>query len=350
MKKIALLFIVSAALFFSSCTKNEDVNNPVQKVSHGVVVVNEGLFGQNNSTLTYYDVDKKEASQNAYSKANSGKKLGDTANDMKVAGDKGFIVVNQSNKVEVVNVKNFESIGTIDFTDYGAPRSICVVNSDAYVTTYGDKVIKFSTATYEVSKSIPVGSKPEGIAFNSAYLFVANSGWGTGETVSVIDAEGDSTVKAIKVGVNPRVVLADSKNVYVLCSDDYFNPTGRKGVYKIDVATLSLKDSLIFDNAPSDAAIGDGKLFVLHFDGVAEIDLSTFKVTNDSLVSSARVNPMGMGIYSIAYDESSKLLYLGNPKDYTQNGEVAFFDLNGKEKGRFETGINPGTILPVSYQ
>ncbi len=347
MKNKLLLLAFSMLLMFTACQK-KDVNNPIEEARKGVIVVNEGLFGQNNSSLTYYDLEKKKTTQNVYENANKGSKLGDTANDMKIKGDKGFVVVNQSNKVEIIDVKNFESIGSVDFTSYGGPRYICIVDDNAYVTTYGDNVVKFSTADYKVSKEIKVGSKPEGIAYNSGYLFVANSAWGSGDDVSVIDAQTDSTVKNIKVGVNPRFVLSDSKFVYVICSDNYFAPTGRQGVYKIDVDGLTLADSLIFPDSPSKAAIGKGKLFVIHNAGVASIDLNTFTVTNDSLVSASAVNSLGYGIYSIAFNSDDNNIYLSNPKDYTQNGEVAYFDLSGKEKGRFETGINPGTIVFVS--
>ena len=342
-KLISLLFVI--AIIFAGCNKNNDVVNPVTEAAKRVIVVNEGLFGQNNSSITSFDVKDKNVSQDVYASANNGSKLGDTANDMKIAGGKGYIVVNQSNKVEVIDIKNFQSSGAVDFTDYGGPRSICIVDNNAYVTTYGDNVVKFNTANLEVKKVIDVGAKPEGIVENSGYLFVANSGWGSGSSVSVIKVSSDSLVKNIEVGVNPRSVLSDSKYVYALCSDNYFAPTGRKGIYKIDAGTLTLKDSLILDSAPSDAAIGNGKMFLLDGPGVAVVDLSTFKITADSLISANKVNPMGFGIYSIAYDSESNLIYCGNPKDYTQNGEVAYFDLSGAEKGRFDTGINPGTIV-----
>ncbi len=345
MKNKLFLLLISFAIIFAGCNNKNDINNPITEVTKGIVVVNEGLFGQNNSSITYYNLKDKKVTQDAYANSNNGNKLGDTANDMKISGGKGYIVVNQSKKVEVVDIKNFTSAGAVDFTNLGSPRSICIVNADAYVTTYGNNVVKFNTATLNVLKEIPVGSKPEGIVYNSGYLFVANSGWGSGSTVSVIKTSADSSVKSIAVGVNPRVMLTDSKYVYAVCSDNYFSPTGRKGIYKIEVSSLTLKDSLIFTDAPSDATIGDGEIFLIHNAGIATIDLTNFTVTNDSLISSQTVNPLGYGIYSIAYDSESNLLYLGNPKDYTQNGEVAFFDLSGKEKGRFATGINPGTIV-----
>ena len=346
MKKSLLILAVLSLVLFSACDKSN--NNPVtpKEAEKGIIVVNEGLFGQNNSTLTYYNPKDKSVAQQVYSAANNGSKLGDTANDMKILGDKGYIVVNQSNKIEVVSMKDFTSVGTIDFTDYGAPRFICLPNNNvAYVSTYGDNVVKLNPATLEVSKVIAVGFKPEDVLNFSDKIFVANSGWGSGSTVSVISMASDSVVKEIKVGTNPRFLVKDSKYIYAICSDNFFSPTGQKGIYKIDPSSLAVTDSLKLESSPGKATIAEGKLLVIVDKGVAEINLSTFTLENDSLIGAQRVNPLGLGIYSIAYDTQSRMIYLGNPKDYQQNGEVAIFDFSGNEKGRFETGINPGTII-----
>ena len=50
-------------------------------------------------------------------------------------------------------------------------------------------------------------------------------------------------------------------------------------------------------------------------------------------------------VYSIAYDATNNVIYCGNPKDFTQNGEVVTFDMSGNETGRFNVGLNPGTIV-----
>jgi hypothetical protein len=166
-----------------------------------------------------------------------------------------------------------------------------------------------------------------------------------GSTVTAINVNGKSAAAQIEVGINPRTMLTDDNYVYAVCSDNYFAPTGREGVYKIDPATLTLVDSIIISGSPGDAVVGNGKMYVLNGTGVVSVDLNSFSIENEALIPAGDVNSFGFGIYSIGYDNENNLLYLGNPKDFTQNGNVGVFDLSGVEKNRIDAGINPGTIL-----
>ncbi len=346
MKKTLIYLLIALPLLFNACSNDDEIVQPPVETEKGVVIINEGLFGQNNSSVTYYDLTTGEATQNAYAAANNGADLGDTANDMKIFEGKGYIVVNVSKKLEVVNMSDFSSAGSIDFTDYGDPREVTIISaSQGFVTTYNDIVVEFNPSNLSITDTIVVGSKPEGIVYHSGGIFVANSGWGNGSTVTAINVNGKSGASNIEVGVNPRTMLTDENFVYAICSDNYFSPTGREGIYKIDPATLTLVDSIIIGGSPGDAAIGNGKLFVVNATGLVSVDLNSFTIENETLISANDVNSFGFGIYSIGYDKNNELIYLGNPKDFTQNGNVAVFDMSGVEKNRIDAGINPGTIL-----
>ena len=59
--------------------------------------------------------------------------LGDVAEAMKVYNMKGYIVVNNSNTVEVVSLPDFKSVKSI--TGFNSPRNIEFIDSNkAYVT------------------------------------------------------------------------------------------------------------------------------------------------------------------------------------------------------------------------
>ena len=51
------MFLLSLALFFTilSCKKNDNTPTVTPSVTTGVYTLNQGLYGQNNTTLTYYD-------------------------------------------------------------------------------------------------------------------------------------------------------------------------------------------------------------------------------------------------------------------------------------------------------
>lgn len=349
MKKLYILPLLLSVLFFS-CSKDDAIVDPPMQHAEGkgVYVLSEGMYAQNNASLSFYDLTAGSLSDNVYQSANNAP-LGDIANHMQIVGGKIYIAVNVSNKVEIVDAKTFKSLGYVDLGQKGSPREIFIKDSTTgYATSSeGSSVIKFNPSSKKVLSTINVGSRPEGIASAGGNLYVANSGFGTGNTVSVINMSGDNVTATIKVGANPVSVLnGPDGNIYVLCVGNYSDTTGRGGIYKINSASNTVEDSVIVKYNPSEACFIDGgRMLVSNSKGAYIVDPAAKSVSATPLLTGRMVNDMYGIIYSLAYDADTKLIYCGNPKDFQQNGEVVYFDLNGTEKGRFKTGINPGNIL-----
>jgi len=245
-----------------------------------------------------------------------------------------YIAVDNSNKVEIINLDNFISNGFIDLGTNGSPREIYVKDENtAYVTSLNlDQVAKLNLQT----KTVTTGK-----------LFVANSGFGNDKTVSVIDMASDMVVATLQVGLNPRVVLNGVDNfVYVVCTGSYNDTTIFSGVYKIDPAANTVVDSILVKKNPGEACFIDATtMLVVNSDGAVKVDLTTKSVSSTPLILGTTVNSFFGVIHSISYDLFRSVIYCGNPKDFTQNGEVVTFDVNGTETGRFNVGLNPGTIV-----
>ena len=194
--------------FHSSCSvavKNHSPTetDPPPVVTPGeafLVVLNEGIYGQNNSTITTYAPLSETAEQHAYSNANSGARLGDTANDMVLKDGKFYIAVDVSNKIEVIDSATLVSEGFIDLGADSSPREICfTADGYGYVTSlYRNAVIKFDPESKTVLTEIPVGQLPEGIVYSDGKIYVANSGFSSSDSVSVIDTEFDQVIENIK--------------------------------------------------------------------------------------------------------------------------------------------------------
>jgi len=355
MKKI-FIYIISLTfitLTFTSCSKNDSETNPVlpSETTSGLFILNEGVYGQNNSALSYYDFENQLVAKDLYSMANNNSSLGDNANNMAIYGGKGYIAVDNSNKIEIIDIATIKSLGFINLGQGSSPRELYIKDSSAgYVTSLlTDKVIKFNPSTRTVIKTITVGSKPEGIAGVNGKLYVANSGFGYDNTISVIDMATDNVTATLKVGLNPRVVVnGNDDNVYVVCTGAYppGDPTGRGGVYKIDPITNKVVDSVIVTGNPGEACAVNNDIYVVNTSGVVKVDFSNHTVSANPIISGMKVNGSYGIIYSIIYDKNTQTLYCGNPKDFTQNGEVVAFSVDGVEKSRFSSGgMNPGTLV-----
>ncbi|RPI71462.1 MAG: hypothetical protein EHM47_10170 [Ignavibacteriales bacterium] len=351
MKKFIPLFI--GLLFISSCSREDGGDPPPGSVSGGIFILNEGLFGQNNSSLTFYNPETGDVINDVYRNANSNTSMGDNANHMFIFDDQGYIAVNGSNKVEVIDLQTFVSQGFINLGQGASPREVFINDSaSGYVTSHLGEVIKFNPETKSVLSSVFVDSKPEGIAESGGKLFVANSWFGDtlniSNTISVIDIPTDIEILRIQVGINPTKVLSGPDGlIYVLSTGSYTDPNIFSGVYIIDPFTHLLVDSIAVTGNPFEACfINNDRMLVVNSAGVMDVNLLNRTVSAQPLIPTSTVTTFQFGlIYSVAYDDIRQVILCGNPKDFQQNGEVVLFDLNGTEIRRINVGINPGTII-----
>ncbi len=346
-----ILLVFSLILFSCRETHSPTETDPPPVITPGetfLVVLNEGIYGQNNSSVTTYAPLSETAEQHAYSNANSGARLGDTANDMVLRDGKIYIAVDVSNKIEVIDSATLVSEGFIDLGADSSPREICFTpDGYGYVTSlYRNAVIKFDPESKTVLTEISVGQLPEGIVYSEGKVYVANSGFSGSDSVSVIDTEFDQVIKNIQTDFNPRNVFTDINGfIYVVCTGKY-QGLGLGSLWKIDPADNSKIDSLVIYGNPGEAAILDNEfILVVNIDGILKVRINDLAAGYEKLVDSAIINPTGIIIYSIMTYPNHDYFYAGNPKDYVQNGEIVAFDKSGEEIYRFDCGLNPGKIL-----
>ncbi len=346
-KSKLVLFVAILAFSFWGCEKDDSSSpEPLQlKFGNGVLVINDGRWGQNNATVTFLSYTNDSLYDNLFERVNN-RPLGDVANSFVRKDDKGYIVVSNSHKIEVVNLNTFASVAKIDLPDYN-PRHMVIVGDYGYVTSLDkDKVVKVNLKSYAIEKEIAVGSKPEGIVKTGDYLYVANSGYGMGNTLSVIDIKTDAVVKTLTIAQNPQFLAVGSdNNVYVVCTGSYSDPSKNSGLWKISSSNNTVVDSIIIRNYPVKICnYKTNQFLVTNGEGVIKVDISnkqTSTLIPMNLVSTASY-PM---VYSIAYDNVKDVIYAANPKDFKQNGEIIKFDAQGNKLDAFNCGVNPGTIV-----
>ncbi len=334
-------------IVITSCSDNNSIKPPEIKDKRAVIILNEGLYGQNNSTLTVYYPDENEVINDAFSLYNNGEKLGDTGNDIKKFDANLIITVDYSNKLEIISSKDFKRKKMIDLGKSVSPRSVYVLDTSiAFVSSsLMNKVLKINISEGKIIDQYNTGLRPEGIEYYSNKLYVANSGFGLGKTISVIDASNGTLIKEIELFPNPRFIIKDKNNImYIICTGNY-DAVGKGAIYKLNPQNDVLIDSLFINNNPHKSVIfRDSLLLCINGDGINQINLNTFKF-DKLLIKGEKINPINSFINSIAYDKNNDLLYFGNPKTFTQNGEVVIFNGNGNEVKRIDCGINPGEIV-----
>ncbi|MBU2444522.1 MAG: hypothetical protein KJ666_02970 [Bacteroidetes bacterium] len=342
---MSILLILLSTLIIS-CSKENNPINDWKTFKDGIYILNEGNYGRNNSEISHYDLTTKKVIDNFYSAAN-GRSIGDNANSIFFFEAKAFIAVDASNKIEVMNLADGKSLGMIDLGTKGSPREIFILNSSrGFVTSFSkNAVIEFNPKTLSITREIPVGKFPEGIVLKNDRLFVANSDLGNGSTVSVIDINTNAVVKTLSVGQNPRMLShSNDGKIIISCSGDFFDTNFISGFYVIDPSLLIVVDSVKLAYHPQDFIISKSNfLLYINDKGVGRINLST-KNVDTVFISGSTVNDIFGIPYALAFDEITEQLYVSNPKDFTQNGEIKIFDKTGNYLSKFDVKINPGGI------
>lgn len=345
MKKPLLLLTLS--LLLASCAKNPTgPSSTFYQSASAVYVLNQGIYGQGNSTLTAYYPDSNTVSNDVFKTVN-GRNLGDTGNDITIFNGKAYMVINNSDKIEIMDASSAMWQGTIYFTSGTSPYRMVVYPdqstgfvSDLYTNTVS--VINLLTNSLVPADSIQVGPNPYGIAYASGEVFVANSGYGSGNTVTVIDAATRKAVKTITVGGGPTEVEPDGNgNVWVECPGNY-GDIGK--LFIIDAATNSVTDSInlgvelpsftghtLAIDSQRDAA------YLIADSSVIKLDPKVNQIVDANFIKGS--------FYAIAVDEATGDIYLADAKDYKSDGEAYVYSSSGQFTNRsFTTGINPGVF------
>ncbi|MEO5976348.1 MAG: YncE family protein [Chryseolinea sp.] len=217
-KNIFKVLVICVILIATSCSEDPD---PVKPGSDGFYVVNEGGFGNGNSSISFFDRSTGQVTNDIFKAAN-GRDLGDQAQSMTVFEYKGYIVVQNSGKIEVINADDQKSIATI-VKGIQSPRYFIGVSpSKAYVSDWSNdgvsgriKIINLTSNT--VTDSIDIGKGPDRMIKVGNLVYVANSGgYDKDNTVKVIDSNTNQVTATITVGDNPSGLQVDgSGNIWV---------------------------------------------------------------------------------------------------------------------------------------
>jgi hypothetical protein len=338
----------------------------VNATVRGFYLVNEGNLYMNKASLDYVDFTTGSYRKNIYNQANPEvtKGLGDVGNDVGVYGSKLYIVVNGSNKVEVLNAKTGKRIQQIDIINC---RYITFSKGKAYVSAYlgqvGDPkapngiVAEIDTTLLKETKRVEVGRQPEEMAVIGNNLYIANSGGYTPEnyesTISVVDLETFKETKRIAVAINLHRLKADRYgDLYVTSRGDYLSIPSK--LYVINTQTGLVKKA--FDIAAGNIVIDDDLAYIYStafniITGKSTVSYDMINVKDETLLSRKFITdgtdqsiklPYGLAVHPLTKD-----VFVTDATDYVTPGMLYCFDSTGKKKWSVETGDIPAQFAFV---
>jgi hypothetical protein len=342
-KNYFVIFILVLGLF--SCIKKDAgpvVNDLTEAYLNGAgaFILNEGNFTWGNGSLSFYSYDSAKIYNHVFLKINE-RPLGDVPNSMKIFGDKAFIVVNNSGKIEVVSKNSIRSVKTI--TGLESPRNIGFVNSTkAYVSSlYSDSVAIINLNDYSVSGYINIRRSSESIEITGGKAYVSN--WLGGREIIVINTSNDRIIDSIEVAVEPEsMVLDKNKILWVLCNGGYARENFAE-IISINTQTDKVERRFQFpskSDSPSCLQIdGDGDILYFLEKGVKRMNITSLILPDIPFIMES-----DHFFYKICINPDNGDIFLTDAVDYTQKGYVLLYENDGTLIATLQADIIPGSL------
>ncbi|RQO30889.1 hypothetical protein DBR32_09245 [Taibaiella sp. KBW10] len=346
-----LVILLCSTVFFS-CVK--DKPNPGDKgqitTERKIVIANEGVFGNGNASLSYIDVSKHSIVNNVYSNQNNGSLLGDVFQSMTVVGDKLYLIINNSNKIVVVDKNTFTKQTEISIPQ---PRYMQVAgNNRAYVTNmYGNKIYIVDLAANTVSGAISTTNKNnEGIIALNNKIYVCP--WDTAcNFIYEIDPASNSITNRIPIGgYAPTQVLTDKNNMlWVVAGNPLYHKPAT--ITQINPANNSILKTISFGadaelikpafNPTKDTLYFIGVDYqgrVNSYNGIYRMPITATQAPTQAFIAAQNLQYFwGLGI-----DPLSGKIYIGDPKGFTQKGSVLVYNPDGSLVDQYLAELGPG--------
>ena len=352
MKQLVYLLICILGLY--ACSKS-----PVDTVffdftgNRGVYIVNEGNFMYGNSSLSFYDPETKHVVNHVF-QARNGTPLGDVAQSMTIWNNLGFVVVNNSGKIYIIDSRTAEFKGSI--TGLSSPRYIHIINPEkAYVTDlYARKITVFNPATFQKTGQISVSNPASEFSQHATEQMIQYKNlvftncWSYDNKILVIDTDSDRLIDSIEVFKQPNSLVIDKDHKIWVLTDGGFEGSAygyeRPGLLKIDAETREIERTFRFalGEHPLSLCLNAGKDSLLFLNRhVWKMAVTDKKLPQQPFIESSYTAIYG-GFYSLAVDPLNSNVYVGDAIDHAQNGLIHRYSASGKLIDEFKVGISPG--------
>ena len=359
--------------------ESKELSSFAQNEPIGMYLLNEGNMGSNKATIDYLDFSKGIYIRNIYGERNPNviKELGDVGNDIQVYGNRLYVVINCSHKVEVMDLYTCRRIGQIDIPNC---RYIRFHRDKAYISSYVGPVsidpnaqlgaiFEVDTATLRVTRKVTVGYQPEEFEIIGDYLYVANSGGYRApeydSTLSIVDLTDFRQVKKISVCVNPHRVRKDPYDrLWITSRGDHKEAQpqlvliknlelGIKNEIEVQYFKITSSEMVIFGDSMyyygshwSDETMSNQTTYGV-FNIQSQIPNNQYPITNiQSFITDGTEQNIKIP-YGIQVNPYTGDIYITDAKNYVSSGQLHCYSREGKHKWSVRTGDIPAHMCFV---
>ena len=318
---------------------------PFAQSQRGVFITCEGNFGWDNASLSFYDPAARTVENEIFIRAN-GMKLGDVAQSMTLHKGRGYVVVNNSGAVYVIDPATFRVTGVIE--GVVSPRYIHFPNdTTAYITDlYDPRITVVDSRSNRIRGRIPMNGHKSTEQMVQYGKYVYCNCWSYQNRIIKIDTETDQVVDELKVGIQPTSLVMDCNNKMWTVTDGGYegSPYGYEApsLYRIDAETFTVEKQFKFKlgDWPSEVQLNGerDKLYWINKD-IWCMDVNAARVPVRPFLEYS-----GTIYYGLTVNPANGEVYIADAIDYQQQGKIYRYSPDGELLDEFYVGIIPGAF------
>ncbi len=328
------------SVLFTACetdTPAPIISMPEVISGDGVLIVNEGNYGWGNASLSYYQKSSDEIFHELFRHAN-GDKLGDVFQSVYLGDEYAWLVVNNSGKIECIDLKTFNRVGSI----HGliSPRFMLSVGTDkAYVSDlFGNRITIINLASLEITGKIEVNGWTESLVLHNDRVLVTGVQSGF---IYAIDPATDQITDSLAVPPGPISMVKDADEHIWVLSGEAPMLKNRPALYQIagDKFKVSRHIHLPGENTSYSnlAVCPAGEFLYILGDHVYRLDLLDSEADIEVYIPAN-----GRILYGLSVDPANGDIYVTDAIDFVQPGIMFRYHSDGTLITSHKTGLIPG--------
>ncbi len=348
-KNIIIALCLPVLWSLSSC-KKENGNCCVvpPTTARNVYVVCEGSLGNGNAALSVYQPDSNKSYEDVFKAANQ-QLLGDVFQSMERVNDRYYLCINNSDKIVVINKADWKIAGNISVPK---PRYLLPLGgTKAFVSSI------FSNKMYAVdiaggitdTITLPYQNTEGMIAWTNNHTLVATWDTAANKVYSIDNNTNQLSDSVTIAGRAPQSMLYDKEGKLWVLSGNV--PKGKNAaITRIDPATKQILQSYAFPaNADAIKPVFNNTQDTLYFievdynGGTQNNGIYRMGIHDAALPAQAFIAAQQFQYFwALGIDPLTGLIFVGDPKGFTQKGTVYIYRPDGTKTGQFNTGVGPG--------
>jgi DNA-binding beta-propeller fold protein YncE len=319
---------------------------PLPQLKHAMLapqkafVVCEGNYGWGNGGVSAISLKDESVIEDNFKYINN-RNLGDVVQSITLVNDKYFIVVNNSNKIEVIDTSSFKSVKTI--TGFTSPRYVLPLDEKFGLVSdlYANKLYKIDLINFSIIQEIAFNGWSEKMLKVNDKIFVCNI---YSSKLYVLNESTLNITDSIEVGTFANSMILDkNKKLWILSKGNNSEQKAGK-LYRYNPENLNKEFELTFSLAAEPKSlctnITKDSLWFIHK------NVFGMAINNLQLPTTPIVTATGTQLFNgLGIEPNNSNIWISDAKDYQHKGQVFKYNAKAVLLKTYSVGIIPTEIL-----